>query len=500
MNYLKKAFSFILFIGVFSITIVLTSIEVQATYHDGVENHLGFGVNVATAKGISQDIIKDRIYTSTWLNHPDQKPQELLGSGGKYYSIQGFDETEILTQLELQMDFGAGVTGVKGPFSMSAAFHYGSQIGYDYSQYNGNFFNKTTYIHKLNGLRFNDCFSNTSKYAQWSSFSSGFKSHILRMQTNGASQYEMDSFFESFGTHMVCKAYYGGRADLYTSVVSSNTNFNNSIKANINNYFSASGPFRKIASGDISTDYSLSTMTGLSTSQVQSDISLDYQGGEAFDVSDIIDFRNNINSWKNTINHSNKDLVDFGDNSLLPLWEIIDEFDTYLASQIEDYYYEYLQNHYDESKSEIEVKVPNKSQEIIVYDSDPKTVTDSGWQDTVRVDWSDLGLDIEKLKSSGYTKFYIETAVYMKEVNRGYQRVGIFENSYSTSPLRYEEREYGGGGKPKSSWGWQDFDEPSPISIDKLNSTYFAIKFVARGSLEDDWQYKKVKIVVTFEK
>ena len=53
---------------------------------------------------------------------------------------------------------------------------------------------------------------------------------------------------------------------------------------------------------------------------------------------------------------------------------------------------------------------------------------------------------------------------------------------------------------PKTTFGWQDFDEPSSISIDQINSTYFAIKFVARGSGEDDWQYNEVKIIVTFER
>lgn len=475
----------------------------RASFYDGRENYLGFGIDAVQANSISQDSIETsaRIFKADFLK--DQPHIPLVARYATFNQTSGFSSTDFMNNFNLKADYYQSVSGQKGAFSYGESINLKTSASVNYSSYNSVYFNRTSYVYDLGGYSLEYCTTDPILYSSQvtSSFQYNFDNLPSSYSTSNKAQFV--DFFQTYGTHIVCKAYYGGKVDVYKTVTSSKVNFDSDIQTELNKYFG--GEYKDYVAGSSNETYSIANKTSLETNDYSEYTKITAIGGAYFlDVhNDLKVLHDNIIKWKDTINLGNADLIDFGQGSLYPIYKLVRPLNYKKSLALEEAYNDYLATHYSSALNYIKTGTPFLSNEVDVFDGVHKITDDGRWKSPhVNIYFNDLNIDLATLKQLGYTTCDITLKLHMWEENAGYQSLYIYDS-------------YAEDGTAKKLKGIEDYQyygivtnlHPTTVTfkfqdipINSLIHNYFTFRARASGNLDDDWKYDDIHAKVQFFK
>ena len=129
-------------------------------------------------------------------------------------------------------------------------------------------------------------------------------------------------------------------------------------------------------------------------------------------------------------------------------------------------------------------------------------ITDSGrfkqGYDSIRFnDLYDGQYDLDRLYSDGYRTLVVEIELEMKEVDKGYQHIFIYDDTSDTTWITGCKYSLGGSTKVTSYTNVTFYFESNLANI---HNNEFVIRYGVSGDFDDSWKNQNVKIYVGVSK
>jgi len=133
------------------------------------------------------------------------------------------------------------------------------------------------------------------------------------------------ALFEKYGTHLITKGIYGGRFNAYYTVVNKTNKFSVDAMAKLD--YTAKKAASKNNSTTTNITVELANYFEENNVEVESNFKLSYNGGGSVGATSLDDLSQAYTKWTNSLNDnpSNVALIDFTEDGLLPLWELLPE-------------------------------------------------------------------------------------------------------------------------------------------------------------------------------
>ena len=319
------------------------------------------------------------------------------------------------------------------------------------------------------------------------------------------------TFFDKYGTHIIAKGIFGGEFNINYSVTSSYYDVWSDYYSAISSYLQTS-LYSKVHTGSTN---SFSVLGNFSFDPELADETINYvtRGGRnSIDISHA-NLQSAVTQWKSTVSEVPK-IIGVTNDGLIPLWDILPLGCDTEANR--DYFIEQYQLYASESQNDIK---ETYEPEIFSYEDGVETgfrlirtgeviVSDSGIYnqeyDVVYLN-EHYPLKFDYMKANGYTKMNIYVHMEMREINYGYQIVSLYSSekqndAYLIDSFEYEYEGTSLGDEYLYSIGFVKFDVPIStfISSDPEDSYKVVIRYSARGSLEDDWANRKIRVNIVY--
>lgn len=333
-----------------------------------------------------------------------------------------------------------------------------------------------------------------------------------------------NSFFDTYGTHLIAKGIYGGKAEIYYSAVSNKLDFKDSLKTTITN--SINNSITDIVEQNKNNNFNLAATLGVDSSLYKESFRAIAKGGNAFSATSISSLNSSYENWTNTIDNI-PTLIKTSSDGLIPLWNLLPSnySDTTYKNKLINWFNNYT-NSYNNTilnAKDFNVTIPSPYEdENRLIRSTVYTIDDSGRFNHNKHDVIDLttfysinNTDNNKyiyayktLKDAGFTKMTVKVTLTMKEVDNGYQYICIYnsecngftdeeKDAHKVCPdIQYS---YGGSDK-KTTYGVVTFTFDD-IPIEKFaEENMIVLRYGASGKNDDEWQNKDVYVQITYSK
>lgn len=315
------------------------------------------------------------------------------------------------------------------------------------------------------------------------------------------------TFFDNYGTHVIAKGIYGAKAEIYFGAVSNSHNVGVNYKAEITNKLNA-GITGLIEVGT-NANFNLSTILDTSSSYYKQSFRANTWGGNMFSATSIENLNIGYSNWVDSIENSTA-LIRTSSDGLVPLWELLptqydnNTYKTKLKNWFNIYANNYNNNLY---QSYVSTYVPLEAKTDYRHiRSSTYTINDSGRYSHNKYDILNLNNVLSEslleYMLEGYTKVNISVKMDMKEIDKGYQYICLYNDTglsddYKVCPdIKYEY----GSNDLKTNFETREFIF-SNIDINNfINTNKIVIRYGASGSNDDDWQNRNIYIGVEFLK
>lgn len=323
-------------------------------------------------------------------------------------------------------------------------------------------------------------------------------SFILSLERlkNGALTY--NEFFNVCGTHMIAGIEWGGQFKTIYGIYSETIAYTETEKSEIDIMIEAT-------KSDVSVggNMSLSLAEGTNVTTANSSV-ISYfraQGGNGSFVSSLNNGNNVVDSWINSITEENAVVVDYTQNGLLPIWDILPTDYQSLKIPMENAFEQYIQENSNSLKTKDEILNGEAFDVLVDVRNSEKTFTDSDrWTnsyDTVNIGEA-LGYNVAPLLSFGYTSVKVKLTMQVKAVDLAEYRIVFF---YRISDKNASANEL------FAEFKWLDDNKSykektleATIPLNRIKDNKFYIRYRATGTWSDDWKNKEVKVTLTFTK
>ena len=481
---------------------------------NGNENVFGVGYSIDAAKSryLDAEDVKDGapIFDEVWLNQTidQQKVNHLYKTDTFAASSNSFKSlnASLATNFTLSSFLGGAIDVFTA--NLSRGFNNNSSMDYKFSG--------SKYLYALNYQYKNYEFS----LPKYSSDLDQFRDHLDSIYVSDlrkvlSNQLTPSTFFEKYGTHVIAKGNFGGKAEIYYGITSNTYCLKGNIKAALDNSIKASIEGAISAGRDIS--FSFSNATALQNSKFNESFRAYTTGGTAFSATGINSFNSAFKSWTNSLDDK-CGLIGTSKEGLIPLWNILPaDLNTtanidYLKSSFRNYTNNYANSIIDTYDPREPLYIPDHRSEpeyiqsqyngeeyTVKYDKRVKFVKDPFLQ--FNLDEPGVGdYTCEYLKAYGYTKALVQLYIDIKEIDDGYQHVFLCsaysnEEKYILKEWKYEH----GPGRKETKYAQAVFNVEInlwDLNIDK-NSLYF--RFNASGFGNNDWMYRAPLVHVTYK-
>ncbi len=214
-----------------------------------------------------------------------------------------------------------------------------------------------------NSLEFIDTYQNY--------LNDSFYSALNKLKT-GTLSYE--DFFDTCGTHLIVGVKYGGTFETIYGVYSDTIAFTETEKSEMDTKISAI----KTGTAVGASMYLDLTSSGLVNNSNSSRISyFKAVGGNGQFVSNLNNGLNAVDSWINSVNEDNAVVIDYTDNGLLPIWDILPAEYQDLQTGMKNAFDEYVSNNQEHLQTKDSLLTENSFSLNIVVREGEKTFTDS---------------------------------------------------------------------------------------------------------------------------
>lgn len=399
---------------------------------------------------------------------------------------------------------------------ISSSYEYSSEVSGGYKL----FYGETDYAYKaVNDIEAKNCYSQyyfklystyqnyeytLPKYASdldtyKSHLDSSYEKDVIELLNSGSKTLR-DEFFDTYGTHMVACGVFGGAMHMYYNAASNYIDVGTKYKDSLTTSLKAS--FVGIGAGSATKEFSFAEATEKVSGSYVDRFFVTTRGGSAFSAVTINGFLNVFESWQKTIN-SNSVLIGTNSDGLVPLWKMLPPAYDTAANQakMKQLYQAYVREYsVDYSKNDYS---GNKSADIGGFQvrEEEKKITDSGRfkQAYDKVDLyqrSKYGVTV--LQSMGFTKMNIRITLDMREVDKGYQHIFIYNGEGKDSMLLTEKQIELGDTDLQKEWKTETHTLSVSLSGIDLTNPLVVIRYGASGSKDDTWCNKNVNVAISF--
>ncbi len=256
-----------------------------------------------------------------------------------YYSMN-----EIYNSVNMSNSIGSGAQGGVEGFFCDFYSAFSHETSFDYKKYSNQYF----YIYSITSEK--DIYY-IDNYNEKGLFDEHFSEGFLSALDNLEKTKDFKSFFDVYGTHLVASVVYGGKSNLYYSVVSNNSgiNFNNRTKLELSIGAGISGMFE----GNVDIVDRISYELGISTEDIEAALFAEVLGGTSFTCTDIKQYYEGSKKWLASLDNNTLTpvFIDYSTDGLIPLWKILPEKYEELSKMMEakflDYYKKSINNKLD---------------------------------------------------------------------------------------------------------------------------------------------------------
>ncbi|MBU1093975.1 MAG: hypothetical protein KKH01_05895 [Firmicutes bacterium] len=395
-------------------------------------------------------------------------------NAGSYWSLSG--------------SYDLFTLGLAKGFSMNLESTYESY----YSQH---FFYKTLDV-KRYSLALPNYASNISMYKQ--NLHPDFIANLEKLQNN---QMSYSDFYNIYGTHVIANSVYGGRLEMFYSILSNQKEFTSTVRNEIFDQLQLG--IIGLGSASASANFSISQINGLTTSGSEYLFKGIAIGGQPFDVSYQDQFSTNYSNWLSSID-GDEVMISYGEDGLIPLYNFVPE---YLSNV--GYGLAMEMNNYLSSKTVQYSSIFNAAEGFgNTFSTDQKvlraaeyTITDSGrfYQSYDLIDFiNSYGIDLQIMRLLGYNNVEVKIDLNVREVADGYQYIFLYDGTSTYANLLREQRFEHSPNVKNTTWGVHSFDFTGiPLTTDLQQ---LVIRYGASGLFSDDWINKDLKVQFIFTK
>lgn len=500
---MKKFFiSLIIFISIIFSVLGINSLKVCAVTDPYNERTgLGYTINSVTNRYLDVTEIRDGspIFNETWLSSYLANIQPNIVNSSEFYSLSGSTFSDITSKMYSKLGINSSIGGSYDLFTANAQFGYEVSSSMDYSS------KASQYFYTINS----SIIRHTYAMPNYSSDLSVYRANLHTNYLNALddlfnNRITPKLFFDCYGTHLIAKGIYGGKLELYYSAASNSFDVGESLSETITSALDSGIRDKLGTSQNIS--FSLSSVIGHSLGST-SELFNGKAFGGVFEGISLNSLDSGYTNWTRSV-VDDPALIGTSSDGLIPLWNLLPtrynttSYKDQMIQMFNNYALEYktqISNDYDP----INVSFPN------VYNFDAKLVRSS----TYRIDdsgrfnhnkYDSINLDsftkygYSLLKAKGYNYIDVNITMSMREINDGYQYVGLYSSTIKSDDYKIMpdiEYDYGYGDTFKSV----NFSFKS-VPIESFNNHLLVIRYGASGWWADDWENKNVKVNLIYRK
>lgn len=471
-------------------------------------NGLGRTVNVVKADSYNSFNQSKSVLDTDKLN---SLPTETTSIGKTYdYGYSTSDMSTLNSSENFGFEISGGYKTMLG--SVSSSFRTSSTT--DYSSYLSTYFYSYEKVVRKNGIYFSNYRDN-----DYSAMLSKSYLDSLDDLLNDSNSPDYSEFFDQYGTHLIVSGIYGGKLNAYYSMSTSavswdsskNSDYGVKVKASI-----LSGEAEGTIKGDFAEEL------GISEESMEEFFSFSTVGGDTYTGSSISDFSESQKIWSTSFNEVKSSdsssqsidyvLVDYADDGLIALWDMLPAKYDLLKDGMEDAFEDYYDEYMNSISSQFEYVSTNTTSKTIIGESRLRVITDTGifGMDTSMDDLDKLDLTSLSTYFDDNYMFKFEITLNMKEKDQGYQEVWLYNDfniNYPTDNLSLSRQQVCGNGLITgkydiSAYGDELLDIYNDIDIvlyasgkDIRNEMY--LKYDAHGNEADTWNLLKTTVTVT---
>lgn len=227
-----------------------------------------------------------------------------------------YSMNELIVDLSASLSIGIGIEGGYNGFFCEIFDAFSSQNSLNYKNFNNQFYCIYSIVAEKDIYYIKD-------YNIDGIFDDFFTDDFLKALDNLKKNENYYDFFNKYGSHLIASVIYGGKNDLYYSVVSNNNSLNLSNKTTIENCVKAG--VEGLASGSATISSSISSSIGISMEEMESALYSKALGGNTFVCTDFSDYKTHLTEWSKAIdeNKLNSVFINYAEDGLIPLWDIL---------------------------------------------------------------------------------------------------------------------------------------------------------------------------------
>ena len=306
------------------------------------------------------------------------------------------------------------------------------------------------------------------------------------------------SFFDRYGTHLICEADLGARLDIVYTCSTSSSKYDKKIVGEIKKEASVGiGNFFSLG-GNSST--SLTYKYGINESNSYRKFNAYQEGGPVFGSTSFSNIDSAYQNWANNSDVS-PTIIGFGeDNSgLLPLSKLIPSTINIDEEEMQKEITNYIINNEYEYTEESPSDFPNNyRREVILREEKEFLITDSGRfnQKHDIISLSDLTDNrISEFKAK-YSKINYSIILSARDVDDGYRYIFIYSKLKNKDEFLLSQP-----AAFTTNSDYSDYVVTGTINLKNQNiGNEFYILYGASGKYDDDWKNYNIRFIGTFVK
>ncbi len=460
-------------------------------------NGLGYGINAVTSDDISPEnlITNSSIFDRNWLKTQTELARNnniaTIYSETSYETGKSFQE--ISNKISSKFKFNASASLGLPLFSPSASVGFKMDLDENY------LYNASQYYYRLQSLIVRESYSlDLTEYE--SNLNPNF---LLALDSIFSNHATFGDLFNTFGTHIVAKAEFGGKANLYYKVYSNQLDVGGELAVKLD---------AKFKTGIKATaNFDIREITEEKTGEYIERLNLKAYGGSPLSIITMADFHDRYNAWCDSFqNPINYVIVNAPKDGLIPIWNFLPQkYNTYEnREKMQIAYKAYSSSkNIDSSKYDSYPLIGSP----ITFDNDRLpvrqrefTITDENDLNKQPHDIIDLNTYCDYsprvLRSNDYKTITITISLDMKEVDSGYQEFYIYNGAEMTSSnllFQKTDYEYGGSSK-KTTYGKVSFSKT--LNLIEIQNPSLYIRYGAHGSGRDNWMNKNLYVTIQYAK
>ncbi|MDE6201607.1 MAG: hypothetical protein K2M47_07015 [Clostridiales bacterium] len=258
----------------------------------------------------------------------------------KTYSTNSI--SDLMTNSSLTYKLNLGVDDEAVGISVGVEIGLKTSSNFEYKRYTEKYYSVFDHYIERFSLSLVD-YGRRGRYIDY--LSSAYKDSLKHLYNNRTEK-EFIKFFDTYGTHLIGSAIFGGRLNAYFSTVTNRVTINDEKVSELSRALKFGMDCVKAKTEAMNE---VKSVLGKEATDIEMSFTAVAYGGDAFGASSIDDFKENYKTWWDSFNQkdTNAALIGYSDDGLIPLWQMLPQEYSDMAGEMEAAFVNYYKNTYD---------------------------------------------------------------------------------------------------------------------------------------------------------